>query len=365
MTVENRERRIPLWPAVLGFWTLLGLVESALAYVRTQGTPLQLGWGRALINNLPWWLLWAALSPPALALARRFPLTPRTWRTTALVQLGAAVAFAGTHILVEGAIYYATWSHHVFPSVQRQWKQFVTAYPPLELITYFGIAGTCYAIEFQRRFRETELRSTRLQLGLSEARLQALRSELNPHFLFNALNAVAGLVRRNENEGAVRMLARIGELLSATLDYEGRPEIPLRDELKLLERYLEIERVRFGDRLTIEVVQDPRASAALVPSLMLQPLVENAVRHGISSRPGKARIELEMRREGDSLALAVRDTGDGLDSAAAPKEGIGLSNTRARLRELYGPAASLVLENAPGGGACVRVSLPYREGADA
>jgi LytS/YehU family sensor histidine kinase len=276
------------------------------------------------------------------------------------VQLASALGFSALHILVEGAVYYFSWSHHVMPSLRAQWRVLFSNYLPLDVVTCFAIVGAWHAFDFRERARAGELRTARLTLGLAEARMQALRSELNPHFLFNALNAVAGLVRRQENDAAVRMLARLGELLSATLDQKRGPQIPLREELLLLDRYLDIERVRFGDRLTIDVRHGPEADRALVPTFMLQPLVENAVRHGISRRAGRARIEVRAERAGDALHLAVRDTGEGLDSPGAPREGIGLSNTRARLTELYGGAATLSLENAPGGGACVRVSLPYR-----
>ena len=188
--------------------------------------------------------------------------------------------------------------------------------------------------------------------------MQALRAELNPHFLFNALNAVSGLVRRKENGAAVRMLAALGELLQTTLDHCRPPEIPLREELQLLERYLAIERVRFGDRLVIDV-DPPRAAAdALVPTFILQPLVENTIRHGISRRRGAGRIDIRVEREGDALVLVVHNTGDGV--APDARAGLGLTNTRARLVELYGGGACLELESAPEGGARVRVRLPYR-----
>jgi signal transduction histidine kinase len=365
-STNEEQRRTRLWPAALCFWTLLGLLESALAHQRSQSMAVVLSWPRALVNNLPWWLLWAALTPAVFAVARLRPLSARRPWSAVAVQTAAALGFSALHLLVEGAIYYFSWGHHAIPSLRAQWIGLFNAYLPLEVVTCIALIGAWHAFDFYERARAGELRSARLTLGLAEARMQALRSELNPHFLFNALNAVSGLVRRGENDAAVRMLARLGELLSATLDQKRGPEIPLRDELLLLDRYLDIERVRFGDRLTVDVRQGLDAGAALVPTFMLQPLVENAVRHGISRRPGRARIEVRAERTGDALQLAVRDTGEGLDTPGPPREGIGLSNTRARLTELYGGAASLSLENAPGGGACVRVSLPYRRaGADA
>jgi two-component system, LytTR family, sensor kinase len=356
----DEQRRGRVWPAALAFWTLLGLLESGLAHLRSQAGPVVLSWPRALANNLPWWLLWAALTPAVFAVARLQPISGRRPLRAVAVQAACALFFSVLHLLVEGAIFYFSWSHHVMRSLREQWQLLFSVYLPLEVVTCFAIVGAWHALDFHERARAGELRSARLTLGLAEARMQALRSELNPHFLFNALNAVSGLVRRQENDAAVRMLARLGELLSATLDQKRGPQIPLREELLLLDRYLDIERVRFGDRLVIEVRHGPEADAALVPTFMLQPLVENAVRHGISRRPGRARIEVQAERAADALQLTVRDTGEGLDAPGSLREGIGLSNTRARLSELYGAAATLSLENAPGGGACVRVSLPYR-----
>ena len=350
--VEPRRARV--WRAALAFWSLMGALESVTARVRGGLMGLPTGWGRAFVNNMPWWLLWGVLTPVAIALARRYPLDSLRWVRPAVTHLIAALVLSVVHLSIEAVIF--TWTNSWFGlqlQLSKQIYGFLLNYLMLDLVTYALIVGAWTAYDYYRR-------STQLALGLAEARMQALRSELNPHFFFNSLNAVSGLVRRGDNDAAVRMLARMGELLSATLDHQRGPEIPLREELSLLDRYLDIERVRFGERLTIDVAHDASADGALVPTFMLQPLVENAIRHGISRRSGRSRIEVSAHRENGSLLLAVRDTGEGL-SQTEPREGIGLSNTRARLGELYGNSASLVLENAPGGGACVRVTLPFRE----
>ena len=356
-TLETPPRRVRLWPAALGFWFVLGLLESTVAYARNHANGLRIGWLWTLFLNLPWWLLWVPLMPLAVALARRVPLTGPRWMRAAALHLGAALLFSSVHLLVEGVIYFHSVPKGTIASLPQLWRSFFGAYLLLDVVTYCVIAGGCTAADFYRRLRDAELQQTRLRLGLAEARMQALRAELHPHFFFNALNSVSGLVRRNENDAAVRMLARLGELLQVTLDHGREPEISLREELQLLERYLDIERVRFGDRLTIGVAHPETASDALVPTFILQPLVENAIRHGISRRKGPARIDIHAERQGDALFLAVRDTGAGL--SANPREGIGLSNTRARLAELYGSSATLSLENGPEGGAQVRIKLPY------
>jgi LytS/YehU family sensor histidine kinase len=279
------------------------------------------------------------------------------------VHVLASLAFATAHLLVEGAVYWVTVSRGHVPGLVWQVRMLFVGYLPLDLVTYWVIVGAAHALDAHRRWRDAALvaaqasaRAARLELGLSEARLQALRMELNPHFLFNALNAVSGLVRRDERDAAVTMLARLGELLRATLDRDAATEHTLAEELDMLERYVDIERARFGDRLTVTVGADAEARRALVPALLLQPLVENSIRHGLSRRPGPARIAVSAWRDGDRIHLVVEDDGGGL--RGVPREGIGLTNTRARLAERWGPRASLALVHAQGG-ARLSLAFPY------
>ena len=351
------------WLVSLAFWSALGLVESATAWVRMSAQGRPMAWWAALYGNMPWWLLWALFTPAAVALARRAPLMGDRWRRGAAVHVVAALAFASAHLLVEGAVYYFTVTRGRVPSLAWQWRMLFGGYLPLDVVTYWAIVGASHALDAHRRWRDAAVqaaqasaRAARLELGLSDARLQALRMELNPHFLFNALNAVSGLVRRGEGDAAVTMLARLGELLRATLDRDAAAEHPVEDELALLDLYVDIERARFGDRLQVTMGADAESRRAMVPALLLQPLVENAIRHGVSRRPGAARVAVSAWREGDRLHLAVEDDGGGI--SGVPREGIGLSNTRARLAARWGDRASLALVHAPGG---VRLSLvmPY------
>jgi LytS/YehU family sensor histidine kinase len=223
-----------------------------------------------------------------------------------------------------------------------------------------------FALDYARRLRETsiasaqlETRAARLELGLADARLQALRMELNPHFLFNTLNAISGLVRKQQTDAAVSMLARLGDLLRVTLDRGLPQQIPIDDELALLQHYLDIERARFGSRLAVTLDVEPSAQDALVPTLVCQPLVENAVRHGVARRTGTVTISVRSWTDGVTLTLEIRDTGRGLGSNPV-REGIGLSNTRARLHEMYGDDASLHLADVVGGGTVATVRIPFR-----
>jgi LytS/YehU family sensor histidine kinase len=229
-------------------------------------------------------------------------------------------------------------------------------------IVYAAIVGAAHLLDYYQKFRERELLASQLGVRLAEARLLVLRMQLHPHFLFNTLNAISALMHSDIGL-ADRMLARLAELLRATLADPGSQEVILRRELAFLTPYLEIEQARMGNRLTVTVDVPADLHAARLPYLVLQPLVENAIRHGIAPRPGPGRLAVRGRRRGGRLELEVADDGPGLPPAEAFSEGIGLSNTRARLRGLYGDDQSLTLRPGPDGGLTVTVSLPYRESA--
>lgn len=363
--LERRERL-----AILAVWTGLGLLESAKAWVelQAQGAPDALS--TALAGNMPWWLLWAAFTPAVIALARRFPLhRPRLASVAA--HIAASVVLAVLHHALAAALYYFTNTRGLELYVggqlgpmtpARQFRGFLSAYFVVNVLTYWAALAGYLVLEFYKRYREGELRSARLEADMHEARLAALRMELNPHFLFNTLNAIAGLVRRTRNDEAVRMIARLGELLRATLEDADDREVPLEKELELLRIYLEIESIRFGDRLSVSMEVSPEAELALVPPLILQPLVENAVRHGVALHEGPARIDIRATVEGERLEIVVANSGgDGATPEAdTRRRGIGLENTRERLRHLYGERASLRLEPLPDGGAQALLSAPLR-----
>jgi sensor histidine kinase YesM len=227
-----------------------------------------------------------------------------------------------------------------------------------EMIAFGSVAGVLHAAEFHQRFREREALSLQLQARLSDAQLRALRAQLNPHFLFNTLNAATALLHRDP-DAADAMLTRLGELLRLTLRAAPDHETPLREEIEFLDRYVAIMRIRFADRVTIRSDVDAGVSEALVPSFILQPIVENAFEHGVGrlQRPGS--IDISAHASGDALVLRVRDDGPG-PAEASRGLGVGLTNTRQRLAELYGTAAGLTLSARAGGGTVVEVRLPLR-----
>jgi len=218
------------------------------------------------------------------------------------------------------------------------------------------VLGVVQAIEYGRSLRQGQLRATQLEARLAQARLEILRSELQPHFLFNALHAISALMHRNV-EAADEMITHLGDLLRLSLERKSVQEVPLREELAVLEPYLSIVRIRFGDRLSINVDVDQSLLEFKVPLFLLQPLVENAIRHGIARRAGAGRIEIRARALGDFVQITVFDDGAGL-SQNAIREGIGLSNTKMRLEQLYGSAAELVLKGHPESGTEVLVTIP-------
>jgi LytS/YehU family sensor histidine kinase len=216
-----------------------------------------------------------------------------------------------------------------------------------------------YCAAYYARYRERELAASQLQGQLAHAQLQALRMQLNPHFLFNALNSISMLVRGGRSAEAVRMLAGLGDLLRGVLEEERPNEVPLREELNFLTRYLAIEQIR-ADRLQVRMEVAPELMDARVPNLILQPLVENAIRHGISRSSAAGLVEIGAWRENGSLLLSVRDDGPGLAAGAEGREGVGLANVRARLARMYGDQQGLEMENAEGGGTRVTLRLPHR-----
>ncbi|HEX6053023.1 MAG TPA: histidine kinase [Gemmatimonadaceae bacterium] len=352
---------------ILGVCTVLGVLEAAKSYYSLGARGQPRSWTWVLFSSLPWWYGWAVVAPVGFRVARRWPLVGSRRPHAIQVHLGAAILLAATHSVVTAAVTHWLTGAQTAMSVTRSISIFLSNYFIVSLVVYAAIVGMYFALDYARRWREStlaaarlETHAARLEVGLADARLQALRMELNPHFLFNTLNAISGLVRRRENDAAVGMLARLGDLLRTTLDRNLPQEIALDDELALLQRYLDIEQARFGARLVVNVEVDPAARRALVPTLVCQPLVENAVRHGVARRRGTVAVTIDGTREGASLVLRVRDSGKGLGSVPV-REGIGLSNTRTRLRELYGEAAALQLDDAAGGGAVATVRLPFRE----
>jgi len=344
-------RYLALWTAVVIVFAVQRYLDDAI-----NGTI----W--SAITYLRWsmiqWYTWAALAPLVFRIAQRHPIqTPLRLRGLGM-QLSASIGVT-LLALVIGALVSTPFEPS---SVGQQFRYFLNQHFATGLLTYWALFAIQQAMHFHAEKTRSEIEASRLTTELAQSRLQALKSQLQPHFLFNTLHAIVTLLDEDK-VSAEDMLLRLSELLRAFLeDYQGQ-EISLRQELTLIELYLGIQRTRFKDRLTTQIYIAPDTLDCAVPSLILQPIVENAIRHGIGQRVGADCIEIESRREGDTLCLDVRNRNSTLTAVpgAASGHGIGLSNTRLRLKELYGDAAQVRLDMIwPEGVAC-RIRVPFRE----
>ncbi|HEX9728201.1 MAG TPA: histidine kinase [Gemmatimonadales bacterium] len=349
-------------------WTIIGILESLKTW-------LFLGFGgvarsvpELLLLNMPWWYLWAALTPLTILAARRFPLARGTWPRALVAHLMIGTLISAAHLAAAASLMRVVGFRGTFATLGDQIRWLTNTYLIVDLVTYACILAAATAIALRDRLRDEEIRAAQLatrtaqlEAGLSEARLHALERELDPHFLFNTLHTVSGLARQGETRLLRTVLARLADLLRRTMDRSRGHEVPLSDELELLDEYLEIERIRLADRLTVEIVIDPTVIEALVPTFMLQPLAENAVRHGIAPAPDGGTLRIHAAPVNGSLHLSVQNSqhAPGNDIAAW-REGVGLGNTRARLVQLYGPDATLDVTRSGPGDVQVTVTMPLR-----
>jgi two-component system LytT family sensor kinase len=361
-----RASRIVALSLVVGVFFTMQTVFMALA----SGRGFDAEWD--LLQELLFWVVWALLAPFVLAAARRWPLDARPLTpsvaahvlvSAVLAPIETAIAF-GMHLaglLLTGRLAprdALPWVMHTRSGLV--WGVFMGVF------FYWVVVGVYTALHFRRLYaaervsaRELAGRSARLEAELARAHLDALRSQLRPHFLFNTLNAIAVLT--GEDAAKARgMIVRLGSLLRRSLD-EEQHEVPLEDELRFLEEYLDIQRVRFGDRLAVTSVIDPAVASARVPVLLLQPLVENALEHGAPEDGGTTSIALCIARDGDTVRVTIEDSGPGPPDGDGRRDGIGLRNTRERLRELYGDRATLTLHRRSGDvcGGRVDIVLPF------
>src|SRR5215510_10712855 len=347
------ERRWTRWILIFGVWTLLGAMSAVRIVLSYAYSNNVISWRRAVVIALADWYAWALLAPAIGWLARRFAIERRSWLRSLLVHLPASLFFSILKMVIEFQVLLL-----LDPASAQRYP--VTQYPST-LFTYYAILGAIYAFDYYGKYRVHELKASQLQAQLAQAQLQALKMQLHPHFLFNTLHAISSLMRRDV-EAAERMITRLSDLLRLTLENVGAQETSLRRELEFLESYLEIEKTRFRDRLQVKMDIEPETLDARVPNLILQPLVENAVRHGVAPHAAPGLIEISARLKENKLDLQIRDNGAGLPDArrAQIKEGVGLANTRARLEQLYGADYLFGLSNRDKGGLVVSLTIPFR-----
>jgi signal transduction histidine kinase len=336
---------------VFAAWTALALLFGAqIQLINTRVLGGSGSWAEALAWSFSYWYAWAALAPLSVWLTRVFLREGTRFLVSLQLHLPACLLLSFAHLAILAFVtrmsHFGAEPLRAVYAVHMQWN----------VVIYWVLVGATHAHHYYERFRERELRASQLEAELAHSQLHRLKMQLQPHFLFNSLNAVSTLIE-TDPEAAERMLSQLAGLLRESLREDAPHEVSLQDELTLLDRYLEIEKTRFSDRLSVGFDVDPSVLGARVPNFLLQPLVENAVRHGVARRSRAGRVDVRAWLDNGSLRLEVRDDGPGL--APPPRAaGIGLSNTRARLERLHGANYELALENLPEGGAVASVRLP-------
>lgn len=354
------------WAMLFGFWTFFSFLYANQIYFEMLHNPrMHHSWWRIAFWQLSVWYVWGCLTPLILNLGRRFPCEGRAWLRGLLIHLSAGVMLSAVHIAAATVLKMLIRPFDVWSDLNPflvQYRGELSNFFLFDFFVYWAILGVGYAFDYRERYRERESLASQLKAQLAQAQLESLKMQLHPHFLFNTLHTIAGLVRSNEPKPAVNMIAGLSDLLRRALESAEEQEVPLSEEVKFIELYLDIQKVRFSDRLTVRMEIAPETLDALVPNLLLQPLVENAIRHGISLDDSAGVIVINAYRDDELLQLRVSDDGPGLQSGwrMEESEGIGLANTGERLKHLYGTEHRFELRNGANGGVTVSITIPFR-----
>jgi two-component system, LytTR family, sensor kinase len=363
MPADTRdEHRLRLWGLAFGFWTLLALSYSISSYITTVNEGEPASWPRIVGWNSINCYLWLAFTPAVSWLGRRGGAAGRLRFWWVHVPGGLLTTFVQSFLMLW--LYWVIIGPRPGSPVHDfagYWHWEFAYKFHIGLVTYCVLLMVLRSRESQRLLRDERLRSSQLETRLAQSQLQTLRVQLQPHFLFNTLNTISALALSDPMQARL-MIARLSDFLRLTLEEQHAQQVPLSQELKLLSCYLDIQQVRFRDRLVTHLDVAADTVRASVPSMILQPLVENALRHGLLAKPETGTLELVSRRDGDMLHLRIDDDGLGIPPGG-PHERLGLGNTRARLKMLFGSAATLTLERRSQGGTRVEVRFPYREDA--
>ena len=354
---------------LFGGWTLVSVIFAAISYAAAIGeNNKEFGFVSALRLNLVQFYLWAILAPLLFRFSRRFPIEFRPLNLRNLLPyFPALISFAGIHQAIHLTV---LWS--ITPRLRRQFPALIDCYRAyfgfgfyIDLIIASLIVIAVHALLYYQNFRASELAQSSLKAQLAQAQLRALKMQLHPHFLFNTLHSISSLVLEDPPK-ANSMIARLGDFLRLTLENSDQQLISLKEETEFIRCYLDIEQVRFGDRLTLAFELEPQTLPAQVPHLILQPVVENAIQHAIAPRATRGHIKIEAKRLNSLLRLEVRDNGPGIisNSDLFGAEGVGLSNVRARLHQIYGSEFRFELMNARDGGLAVVMEIPFQREAD-
>ncbi|MBK8151501.1 MAG: histidine kinase [Acidobacteria bacterium] len=358
--MNEDNRRWLKWVAIFGIWTIFGFFFASQLALQNQLSENPVSFWRILSWQLFSGYIWFLLTPVILYFGKRFTFEDGRWKSSLPVHIAASFAIAFVQLAFDAYVlpqlgYLRRFQPATF---WETYKIFLLVNLHFGVAIYWAVLSIYQAIRYYRKYRERNLRASQLEARLAQSRLQVLKMQLHPHFLFNTLNAVSELIHKDP-DAAERMIGDLSDLLRLSFENLEIQKIPLKQELEFLEKYLQIEQMRFQDRLRVEMKIAPETLDASVPNMVLQPLVENAIKHGIGPRTRGGTIEVAAERQNGSLHLSVRDDGIGVPfgDVETLHEGVGLSNTRRRLRHLYGENHKFEIEC--GNGVSVRLTLPF------
>ncbi|PWT93728.1 MAG: sensor histidine kinase [Blastocatellia bacterium] len=363
---HQTRRRILIALIVIGIWVFLGLIYAAPVYVEMRAEVMNHAAWRIFSWATLTWSAWAIATPSMVWLARRFPLVGSRWKYNLLVHFPAFLIVSIFHSAVATFVVLSVKPFDNMGALPMKfWPRFIARLPSSvgsDLLIYGAVVGVCHAIDFYGKYRERESTAAQLETQLAKAQLDSLRMQLHPHFLFNTLNGIVGLVRDNRNDAAVGMLVGLSDLLRHALEHSDEQEIELREELNFIQLYLKIQQMRFSDRLKVHINAEDDVLKALVPNLLLQPLTENALKHGIGRSTKTDEVAINCQAEEGFLKISITDNGVGLPPnwQLRSSSGIGLANTLARLEQLYNGDHRLDVRNRPSGGVEVLIVVPLR-----
>ena len=345
-------------------WTLVSIIFAGISYAAAIGeNNKEFGFISALRLNLVQFYVWAVLSPLVFRFSRRFPIEFRPLNVrNLLLYFPALISFAGIHQVIHLAVLWSItprWRQK-YPALTDCYRAYFAFGFYIDLIIALLIVIAVHTLLYYQSFRASELAQSSLKTDLAQAQLRALKMQLHPHFLFNTLHSISSLVLEDPPK-ANSMIARLGDFLRLTIDNSDQQLVTLKEETEFLRCYLDIEQVRFGDRLTVTFELEPQTLSAQVPHLILQPMVENAIQHAIAPRSARGHINIEAKRLNSLLRVAISDNGPGISSNAnLPwKQGVGLTNVRTRLQQIYGPDFRFELMNTKGGGVTAFMEIPF------
>ncbi len=348
---------------IIGIWIFIGIVFTLQGYFSSYRSERPMPFVDSFYLQMTWAIVWALATPLVLLAAARLPIERGNWIRSSLLHVPVSLILSVLVTALGRVIIWLNFGYRMGkPLTFESVTNFVVANFSEGIGIYMLIAITFYAFSYYRRYREGQLRTLQLEAQLSQSQLHALKMQLHPHFLFNTLHSISALLNKNP-QSARKMITRLGDFLRLTLENSGAQEVSLQTEMEFLSCYLEIERIRFQDRLVTRINLDEQTLDAKVPNLILQPIVENAIRHGIAPRSTPGLIEIDAKQVGSSLRIQVRDNGPGISEHRTSenlfKKGLGLTNTETRLERLYGTAHRFDLSNSPEGGLVVTLEIPF------